>query len=182
MENLKSNTWYEKTWLAILLCVIFFPVGLYALWKNPSIGKFWKIVITAIIAIILIASIGSSDKKSTTSSVTEINNTEASKAKQWTVVYEFKGNGMKKSPAFELTGGNARIKYKYNGQGGVGMGMFAVYVVDEGKDLMVEGGIPEIMTQAETEESESAIQKSSGKYYLSVDGIGNWIVSVEEEK
>ena len=63
-----SNAWYEKTWLVILLCVIFFPVGLYALWKNSKIGKGWKIGVTAIIALIVIANIGDKDDKTTTSS------------------------------------------------------------------------------------------------------------------
>lgn len=101
---------------------------------------------------------------------------------KWTEVYTFKGNGMKKSPVFELTGGVARLKYKYKGQGGIGMGMLAVYVVDEGQDIMKVGGFPEIMTQAESEESESTIQKGSGRYYLNVNAVGSWTVIVEEKK
>jgi hypothetical protein len=67
-NNNTSNAWYEKTWLVILLCVIFFPVGLYALWKNSSIGKGWKIGVTAIIALIIIANIGNKDDKTTSAS------------------------------------------------------------------------------------------------------------------
>jgi hypothetical protein len=44
---------------------------------------------------------------------------------KWTEVYTFKGNGMKKSPTFELTGGEARLKYNYRSDNGMGMGMFA---------------------------------------------------------
>lgn len=29
---------------------------------------------------------------------------------------------------------------------GLGMGMFAAYVIEEGVDLMKEGGFPEVMT------------------------------------
>ena len=57
-QNAPSDAWYEKSWLAILLCVLFFPVGLYALWKNSTIKKGWKIAITVIIALIVIANIG----------------------------------------------------------------------------------------------------------------------------
>jgi hypothetical protein len=67
-NNNNSNAWYEKTWLVILLCVIFFPVGLYALWKNSTIGKGWKIGVTAIIALIVIANLGDSDDKTTSAS------------------------------------------------------------------------------------------------------------------
>lgn len=38
-----SNPWYEKTWITIILCIVFFPVGLYALWKNSSILKDGKL-------------------------------------------------------------------------------------------------------------------------------------------
>ena len=39
--------WYNKTWLVVLLIIIFFPVGLYALWKNETISKGWKIGVAA---------------------------------------------------------------------------------------------------------------------------------------
>lgn len=65
-ESHSSNSaWYEKTGLVVLLCIIFFPIGLYALWKNSSIAKGWKIAVTALIAIILIVNIGGDDKKTT---------------------------------------------------------------------------------------------------------------------
>ena len=101
---------------------------------------------------------------------------------RWVEVYTFKGNGMKKSSVFELMGSEARLKYKYKGEGGVGMGMFAVYVVDEGKDIMKTGGFPDVMTQAESEESEGAIQKNAGRYYLNVNAVGNWTVTVQERR
>lgn len=62
-----SSAWYEKTWLVTLLCILFFPVGLYALWKNSSISKGWKIAVTVIIAVIVITNIGdNNDEKSAT--------------------------------------------------------------------------------------------------------------------
>ncbi len=61
-----SNAWYEKTWLVILLCIVFFPVGLYALWKNSTISKGWKIGVTVVIGLIVIANVG--DKKASSSS------------------------------------------------------------------------------------------------------------------
>jgi len=62
-----SNPWYEKTWLIIILCIIIFPVGLYALWKNSSISKGWKIIVTIIISLIVLTNLGSKDKTSTSS-------------------------------------------------------------------------------------------------------------------
>lgn len=50
--------WYDKTWVVILLCILFFPVGLYALWKNATISKGWKIGVTTFFALAIIASAG----------------------------------------------------------------------------------------------------------------------------
>jgi hypothetical protein len=63
-SNSKSNAWYEKTSLVIILCIIFFPVGLYALWKNSRIAKGWKIGVTALFAIILLASLTDNEENS----------------------------------------------------------------------------------------------------------------------
>ncbi len=66
-SNPITNAWYEKTWLVILLCILFFPVGIYALWKNTSITKGWKIGITAVIAFMVIVNIGGNGEKSSNS-------------------------------------------------------------------------------------------------------------------
>lgn len=70
-NDFRSKAWYEKTWLVIILCLIFFPVGLYALWKNSSISKGWKIGVTIIIALIVISNLGDKEKSSTTSNGTQ---------------------------------------------------------------------------------------------------------------
>lgn len=57
-----TNAWYQKNWLVIFLCVVFFPVGLYALWKNTTIANIWKFAITSLIAVIIIANWGDSSK------------------------------------------------------------------------------------------------------------------------
>ncbi len=46
-----EEKWYEKTWLVVVLLFVFFPVGLYALWKNTKIGKGWKVGGTAVIVL-----------------------------------------------------------------------------------------------------------------------------------
>ncbi|MCF0144832.1 MAG: hypothetical protein HUJ79_07065 [Firmicutes bacterium] len=47
----------EKTWFIILLLIIFWPVGLFLMWKNARWNKILKIVITIIIVIFAFNSI-----------------------------------------------------------------------------------------------------------------------------
>ncbi|MES2650629.1 MAG: hypothetical protein V4663_02760 [Bacteroidota bacterium] len=61
-NNINPDKWYEKTWLVIILCVVFFPIGLYALWNNSSISKGWKVAITVIIIAIVIGNLGDKAK------------------------------------------------------------------------------------------------------------------------
>ena len=63
MENSTTQSkWYDKTWLVIILCIIFFPAGLYGIWKNQSISKGWKIGVTVVIVLIVFAQLGKEDK------------------------------------------------------------------------------------------------------------------------
>lgn len=50
-----KESWYNKQWLVVLLCVLFFPVGLYALWKNETISKGWKMGIAGLVALMVVA-------------------------------------------------------------------------------------------------------------------------------
>ena len=61
--NYEKQEWYDKTWLIVLLFIIFFPVGIYALWKNSHIEKKWKIIITVAFVIFLFLLPNVNDKK-----------------------------------------------------------------------------------------------------------------------
>ncbi|HRY33413.1 MAG TPA: hypothetical protein P5531_10645 [Bacteroidales bacterium] len=148
--------------------------------KKPWYKKTWVIIIGVLVLLFILAGLFGPDNSKQTNST---NKSGAEKSqKEWTEVYVFKGNGMKQSPVFELFGGEARLRYSYKGAEGLGVGVFGVYVVNEGDDVMKSGGAPEIMTSAEKEESESYIHKSAGKYYLNVNAQGDWVVIVEEKK
>lgn len=60
----EQKKWYDNKVLTNILLIVFFPVGLYALWKSNTIAKWWKITATVIIALIVIANIGADDKNS----------------------------------------------------------------------------------------------------------------------
>lgn len=58
MEQNQSKKWYDNKFIVHLLLLIFFPVGLYTLWKTDTIAKWWKITATVLIGLIVIANLG----------------------------------------------------------------------------------------------------------------------------
>lgn len=54
MEKMEQK-WYDKTWLVIVLLIIFFPLGLYTLWMNKNIKKGWKIAVSIIYGLIILS-------------------------------------------------------------------------------------------------------------------------------
>ena len=54
---------YEKNWFIILMLVLFFPVGLFLMWKNAKWHKTVKIIISVLFAAIVIFSNGSEESK-----------------------------------------------------------------------------------------------------------------------
>lgn len=57
-----QEKWYDKTWLVILLYILFWPVGLFALWKSTKIKTAWKIVGSAFIALIVVIAVSDDPK------------------------------------------------------------------------------------------------------------------------
>lgn len=70
-----EKRWYQKNWFMWLIMVIFFPIGLFLLWKYSSYKKSTKAIITIVI-IGLIAISGSNPKNQTTNSSTTAQQTQ----------------------------------------------------------------------------------------------------------
>ena len=69
MENSTTKSkWYDKNWLVYVLCIVFFPVGFYGLYKNSSISQGWKVGITITISLIVIAQLCNKERGSSTTS------------------------------------------------------------------------------------------------------------------
>ena len=54
---------YEKNWFIILMLVLFFPVGLFLMWKNAKWNKTVKIIISVLVVAIAIFSNGNEKSK-----------------------------------------------------------------------------------------------------------------------
>jgi hypothetical protein len=52
-----DGKWYDNKLVTHILLIIFFPIGLYALWKSQTIKKWWKITATLIISIVVLSKI-----------------------------------------------------------------------------------------------------------------------------
>ena len=62
--NIGAKKWYNNNTAVILLCIFFFPVGLYGLWKSQKIKQNIKIAVTIIIALFYVVGISQSSKTS----------------------------------------------------------------------------------------------------------------------
>jgi hypothetical protein len=93
-------------------------------------------------------------------------------------VLTIKGNGTKNSASFHLNGNDAKLVYRYSTDGDVGV--FGIYVLDKGDDIMKTGGFPEVTVNKTKVSDESSLQKTAGDYYLRINAAGEWEVTVEE--
>ncbi|RVU25566.1 hypothetical protein EOJ36_03880 [Sandaracinomonas limnophila] len=58
MENSSEQKWYQKPNGTIILLVLFFPIGLYQMWKNELWTKQTRWIITAVLAVVVLANAG----------------------------------------------------------------------------------------------------------------------------
>lgn len=68
MSEPTTTKWYDKKGLVVLLCIVFFPVGLYALWMSRTIGKGWKIGVSVFFGLVVLSSIGDKEGDSSSNS------------------------------------------------------------------------------------------------------------------
>lgn len=100
----------------------------------------------------------------------------------WTTVTTISGSADQQTDTIVLTGGKVRLTYDFVDSSGYGTIVGAVYVLTEGTDIMVDGGIPDVMV-SEAGAGETILRKSAGEYYLKVTSANaSYTVTIEEEK
>lgn len=75
-----SKKWYEKTWAVLLLLILFFPVGLYLMWKYTDWHKGIKIGISVFFGLYLLITMAK--MPSTESALTEAEKKELQELRQ----------------------------------------------------------------------------------------------------
>jgi len=92
------------------------------------------------------------------------------------------GSADQQSDTITLTGGKVRVTYDFVDTSGYGMVVAAIYLLDEGTDLMTDGGIPDVMI-SEPGAGETILRKSAGDYYIRVTAANtSYTVTVEEQR
>lgn len=110
----------------------------------------------------------------------EVEPTEA--AEEWVTVAEISGSADQQSDTIVLSGGKVRITYTFEDNTGYGSIVGFIYLLDEGVDLMEDGGIPDVMI-SEAGSGETILRKGAGEYYLRISSANaSYTVTVEELK
>ena len=63
MENQSELKWYQKPTSVIILLILFFPIGLYLMWKNELWTKPTRWIITGVIILLVLANAGNKNKR-----------------------------------------------------------------------------------------------------------------------
>jgi hypothetical protein len=91
MENQSNLKWYQKTSGVIVLLILFFPVGLYLMWKNELWSKQTRWIVTGVFALMVIANASNSNsnnlENSSNSNSTENNQSEEISKQAYRVGY-----------------------------------------------------------------------------------------------
>ena len=69
----------KRNWFIILFLIIFFPVGLYLMWKHASWGNTAKWIVTGVIALLVAYNLGSQDTTTNVADNTSTNETVVEK-------------------------------------------------------------------------------------------------------
>lgn len=97
--------------------------------------------------------------------------------KRWVTLAKITGSSNKATEEFTTTGGRLKLVYTFAGSSYV---VGAVYFLEQGQDLTVDGGIPEVMVTEATRDA-TELHKAAGTYYVSVKAANaRYTVSVQE--
>lgn len=131
---------------------------------------------------------GGGDSDSTTPAADDSSDTTDSKSAdtqktepnpKWMTVAKLRGNTNKAGPDFRLNGCDTRMTY--NVQGDVSSTLVAFYVMESGKKIMEDGGIP-VASPTKAGRGNTTIRQDEGDYYIeTIAANADWQVQVQEK-
>lgn len=77
---MEKEKFYQKTWFTVLFLILFFPVGLFTMWKYKKFNKIARIVITVLLVFFCLVSYLGDDSDNIDSSSTEATTEATTKA------------------------------------------------------------------------------------------------------
>lgn len=77
----ETKKWYQQDWAIIVFLVVFFPVGLYLMWKYANWSKVAKWIVTASIGVLVVISMANPQKTGTTTQPPAEQNKQAEQPK-----------------------------------------------------------------------------------------------------
>lgn len=153
---------------------------------RSTIGKWIALALAAIFAI-TVAAVGIAaavNKVSKTKGEAATATTPAKSAGTFRVVYQQSGNTDYRSGIVQLGPGEKVLKYEVTAaiyEGHPLVPTWAIYVMQNGTSLDVEGGSPEI-TAMQAGPGETHLEQREGMYYVDVKAINCvWTVTIEEK-
>lgn len=103
-------------------------------------------------------------------------------AVKWVKLVTLSGSADKSSDTIKTTGGKIRITYSFKVIDDLGGILAAVYLLDEGTDLVKDGGVPDV-TVRDAGKDFITLRKAAGEYYLRVMAANaRYTVTVEEQR
>lgn len=126
------------------------------------------------VLVVIISAVSSDDTSTTTvgdsntsTTATTEKATTKETAKEYVKVLSFSGNGQKKSETFKITGDRFKVAYDCKGD------LCQAWASQPGSDLSYES----IMNTTEAVKDETIIYEN-GEWYIEVNSIGNWSMTV----
>ena len=177
----KRKAWYKRWWVWLILAIV-----LFAIFRGCTDGG--SDTSTQPVAPMEEVVQQSGDQveaedqqeESATEEVIEETTEEASPAAT-PVTFTMSGNADQQSDTIVLSGGRVRLAYDFTDSSGVGMVVGAIYLLPEGTDINVDGGIPDVIV-SEAGAGETILRRSAGEYYLKVAAANtDYTITLEEQ-
>lgn len=164
MTVAQKTPWYDKKIWVIVWCILFFPVGLYGLWKSSTIGIIWKVLVSIVLAVAIFGrGTGNNTTNTSTDSNNNVANVQVEEPKQSEPVQEKpKAIGMNQvlqTDYFEVTVNGMEVSTT------IGTGVFEQQAGDGNKYLILDVTYKNIDTESRFITGDHVYVTYNGKEY-----------------